>query len=413
MNLPDFSLPIILINILFGSISCSVNNSGKNGEIEQKNLSSITVGSKVPAYSFKNVLNSNVQSISIDEYSGKPVLIEFWATWCSPCLPAMKKLDSLQQQFQGKIEVITVSAEHKDRLENYIKNTNTRLPVAIDSFFYQAVPTNGIPTTVLIDQLGIVKAITHPANINTEIINKLIAGEELALKREKEISKSIVINKIVGTEYQILLKSQSPSKGMEEHSSVNSEGKKNGYIYYNHALPSLFQKLFDIPTYYRLFYRDGLVESDFYNNTNNNNIFTLILEFEPQFEEKTKQKAIDFLNRNYDITGKKSIDSVECFLLTVSDNILKESTTEKEDYQFRGPELIAKKQKMERLALYIEMMQRIIVIDKTGLEGLYDLDLKWEFEKPETLHRELAKYGLELKKSETTLPIEIVEIYKK
>nr|MBX2843264.1 TIGR03435 family protein [Flammeovirgaceae bacterium] len=137
------------------------------------------------------------------------------------------------------------------------------------------------------------------------------------------------------------------------------------------------------------------------------------IEVAPGLEDKVNETALEYLNNNFDIYGERKVDSLDCHVLTLSNKNLKESSSEKEEYQFRGDELIAKKIKMERLILYIESMRRVIVADRTGLEGFYDFDLKWEFEKPETLDRELAKYGMELKKSAKKLPVEITEIYKR
>lgn len=52
------------------------------------------------------------RNISVAEFRGKAVLLNFWATWCAPCLKELPSLDGLQQQLGGsKFEVVAVAAD--------------------------------------------------------------------------------------------------------------------------------------------------------------------------------------------------------------------------------------------------------------------------------------------------------------
>ena len=75
--------------------------------------------------------------------------------------------------------------------------------------------------------------------------------------------------------------------------------------------------------------------------------------------------------------------------------------------------LNAKKIKMVKLAEYLENFTQVPVLDKTNLNGEYDIVLEWQAEDPKTIDTELKKYGLELIKAENKLPVDVMEIYKK
>ena len=79
----------------------------------------------------------------------------------------------------------------------------------------------------------------------------------------------------------------------------------------------------------------------------------------------------------------------------------------------RGPSLSAKKIEISKLAEYIENFTSMPVVDRTNLKGKYDIEINWQLEEPKTLHEELMKYGLKIEKSETKLPVEVLEIHKK
>ena len=70
----------------------------------------IQIGEKVPA--FKVELVDEDQSVfSFDGSTGKAVLIDFWASWCSPCVAGMPHLEALQKKFKGRLQVISASEE--------------------------------------------------------------------------------------------------------------------------------------------------------------------------------------------------------------------------------------------------------------------------------------------------------------
>jgi thiol-disulfide isomerase/thioredoxin len=64
-------------------------------------------GSPAPDATFKN---ADGEDTSLAEHSGKPVLLNLWATWCAPCVKELPTLDRLAQQ-RGPVEVVAVSQD--------------------------------------------------------------------------------------------------------------------------------------------------------------------------------------------------------------------------------------------------------------------------------------------------------------
>ena len=95
------------------------------GDLSERELydQRLSVGREAPEFQFKLIENDEVKSLS--DYRGRVVLLNFWATWCGPCLDEMPDLNRLQADYgeQG-LTVLTISDESLEELvafEEYIR----------------------------------------------------------------------------------------------------------------------------------------------------------------------------------------------------------------------------------------------------------------------------------------------------
>lgn len=95
---------------------------------------------------------------TLPDYNGKVVLLNFWASWCPPCIYEMPELMRLRQQFADKpFEILAINvAEKKYRVRKFTKATKLSLPVLLDTnskaFTDWGVMT--LPTSFLVDASG-------------------------------------------------------------------------------------------------------------------------------------------------------------------------------------------------------------------------------------------------------------------
>ena len=117
-----------------------------------------TVGEAAPNFELQNL---DGQSISLSSLKGKPVLVNFWATWCGPCVSEMPYLQEIHEDWSDSgLMVLAINwGESASEVEQFLQAHNLSLPVLLDTKNVVA-PKYGIryiPTTFFIDKDGIVR----------------------------------------------------------------------------------------------------------------------------------------------------------------------------------------------------------------------------------------------------------------
>jgi len=141
---------------------------------EQDNTQTSTVGEKAPDFSLSTVDGG---TINLSEFLGKkPVVLDFWTSWCPNCRRDMPKLSKMYEKHKDKIEVIGINLQENPAIvERYISSADIVFPIALDpsgqtSRAYDIRYTN---THILIDKDGnIVRTI--PGDISESDIISLI-----------------------------------------------------------------------------------------------------------------------------------------------------------------------------------------------------------------------------------------------
>ena len=119
-------------------------------------IQEITPPVEAPDFTLKNLEGS---SVSLKDFAGKVVFLNFWATWCGPCRVEMPSMEKLWQRFKEEAFVILAVdlREGKEEVSSFIKDYDLTFSVLLDSRGEVAsmYAVRAIPTTYLLDSEGI------------------------------------------------------------------------------------------------------------------------------------------------------------------------------------------------------------------------------------------------------------------
>jgi thiol-disulfide isomerase/thioredoxin len=121
---------------------------------------------------------NNQDQVKFSDYKGKVILINFWATWCPPCIAELPSLQLLYDDYQDNIVFLFVSEEDRVSVNGFLDKKKFSLPV-YRPLSPTPLPLDGrtLPTTYLIDKEGnIVISKVGAADWNGEKVRSTIDG---------------------------------------------------------------------------------------------------------------------------------------------------------------------------------------------------------------------------------------------
>lgn len=166
MNMSPLKLALIImpvvagIAILFAVFSAMGNGSrgllDSYARGEMSGFMSLGEAPPQPNVAYQTLEGEDVR---LSDYRGKVILVNYWATWCGPCIEEMPALDHLQAELGGEqFEVITISLDRNlaDAERWYEDNGIEHLPLLHDTQFSPGLIGGiGLPMSVLYDPYGL------------------------------------------------------------------------------------------------------------------------------------------------------------------------------------------------------------------------------------------------------------------
>ena len=149
-------------------------------------------GEPAPQLALSGILNAPVSELkNLEELKDKVVVLDFWATWCEPCVENIPRYNDLVEKFKDKAVVfIAVTDESGGDVSEFLTRTRIKGWVApgASAAVFKAYRVYGRPYTVLIGRDSKVAAIASPAEVTEEALNAMLAGQVPSTENLRNIS---------------------------------------------------------------------------------------------------------------------------------------------------------------------------------------------------------------------------------
>ncbi len=119
-----------------------------------------TIGCPAPNFKLSDLSG---REVSLDQYRGRVVMLDFWATWCGPCRMTMPLLENLQKEYPNDLRLLAINLrEPADMVRDYVRKQSISSEVLLDEKgeVGDTYRSDSIPMQVLIDKQGVVRHVT-------------------------------------------------------------------------------------------------------------------------------------------------------------------------------------------------------------------------------------------------------------
>ena len=170
---------IVLIIVIFALL---VTGASFSYQYLSKNIqpdTDISDTNKTPATDF-SFTDMDGNEVKLSDYYGKPIILNFWASWCSPCKNEMPAFDDMSEKYKDKVSFIMLNVTDGKRetvasAKDFISGTNYTFPVFFDtkSEGVKAYSLTGVPMTIVIDKDGNI-AKTFRGEVTSDTLTSII-----------------------------------------------------------------------------------------------------------------------------------------------------------------------------------------------------------------------------------------------
>lgn len=412
------------------TLYCCSNGSAES--ISISNQKPLNVGDRVPDIAFNHMVNYQKKTAKISDFQDKLLILDFWTTWCGPCIADFPRLDSLQRKFSAQIQILPVTGEKPEKIETFFERLKKKkqiiLPSAADTDLTEYFMADGDLWLgkVWINK-GTIIAYTEKEAVTEKNIQDVLLGKPLDKGLQKVIHKVLPVDFSKSLlEGNTLYSARTANyysavtthiEGLEPMAHIklsNAESKYAGMRLVNVSLSHLYWQAYELHPFHQI----KLEMADFKhfdppkNKKSSSNLYCYELIKESAGIEELREIMRKDLNKafGYNVSIKKR--EVSCVILkkfnekSLSDggDVYAEITNFYVNLRNAPFSTFTSK-----LTYFMVNKEIPFVIDETGIKGNVDIVFDADLSNPQAVAKELKKYGLVLKAEKRKMEMLVID----
>jgi thiol-disulfide isomerase/thioredoxin len=394
------------------------------------NIKPLKIGDQIPEALWNmplKVVNhpEGKETVTLNDYRGKLIILDFWATWCGSCVISMPELHRLAQQFKDKIIILPIAYEEKDKIASFIKTNQTLSPLNLSSVYADNIlrktfPHISIPhcTWISADGTVITETLSDEVTVKNVQLGLQNNTSSIRTKIDQDPKKPVFLKNDLITNldlksYSIFFKGLYDGLGAGQNDLKTEKGLLTGktirnlqlFEIYTHVASKLFRSLgdtYDAKRFVKKISDTSQLITDYAQLDRTyakSDYYTYPIVIPPHKIDKLYSYMLDDLNKYSGYSGKIEKRKTKCLVLrrtsskdkirtkggTPSSTLFSESRSRLQNFPVS---LLA--QKINALDFI-----KVPVLNETGYRTNIDIDFSGHPDFP-TLQRELRTFDLEL-----------------
>lgn len=330
--------------------------------------------------------------------AGQAVVVEFWATWCAPCVAAMPRWNALVERFAGQpVRFLSVSDEDEPVVRRFLERHELRGWIALDAdrSVFEGFEVLSLPQTALVDAEGRLRAVAGPGEVTAEVVQLLLAGETPEVRGPVSAPALGVELDAAGGPRPVFRAVIRPATGQR--------GMKAGpgtWLALSQRLPSALAAAWRTSDS-RLVIECELPETryDFLFETGRDS--ELLMQVLRRAIEGSFGLEVVRETRRADGLVLEPVPGGRPELAPAAPDAVFTSASSNGRMELRAASLAD-------LASALEDWLGVPVVDGSGIAGAFDVELTWDPQREDGPRRALAPYGLRLRPAEVTAEMQVV-----
>ncbi len=306
----------------------------------------LKIGDECPTIEFKDLINNN-SNLDFCEFKNKLLILDFFATWCTSCITALPRYDSLQKKYKEQLQIILVTDESAETFNRFRQKhsfmNQLSLPVITsDTILSSLFPHHILSHIVWINQFKII-AITNSQYVINENISKIIKKEKIYWPVKDDFKKYDYKQPLVSLNEMNIpdfskpssfsysaFTSYMPGQSKSKNISVDSSAGLIRLSIFNHSIIDFYRTIFKLPklspSNLRLYVMDSsrfiftskISSSDLWK-TQNEFCYEAVFPFNIS-EAKKNEKILSDLNFYFGVTAWVERDKSGEIILVICEN---------------------------------------------------------------------------------------------